>query len=66
MIAALPADQSGTAALAAGTVVTERNLQGRIDGLGTGVGEETLREASGRRCDNPFGQRHRLVVGHLK
>ena len=47
MVTPLTADQPGTTGIATGTMVTESNFKGSVDGLGTGVGEEGVIETFG-------------------
>src|SRR5690606_1397353 len=65
-VAALAADQPEALALAAGTVVGKRDLEGRIGRLGAGIGEEDARVALGRNLRKPLGELEGDRVAHLE
>src|SRR5690606_33042362 len=66
VVAALAADQPEALALAAGTVVGKRDLEGRIGRLGAGIGEEDARVALGRNLRKPLGELKGDRVAHLE
>ena len=66
VVTLLAANEAGAIALAAGTVIAQRNLQRRIDRLRAGVREEAVIYALGRHARDAFGESQRLVVRHLE
>mmetsp|Transcript_6064 Transcript_6064/g.24216 ORF Transcript_6064/g.24216 Transcript_6064/m.24216 type:complete len:373 (+) Transcript_6064:1199-2317(+) len=66
VVAALAADEPGAARLAAHAVVGDGHLQGGLDRLGAGVGEEHAVQPGRSDGCQPFGQLEGLGVGHLE
>ncbi len=66
VIRTFAADQAHALAFAARAVIAQRDLEGGVDGFGTGVRKEHLRVAGRRLLAQPFGQLERLWMAHLE
>ena len=66
VIAALAADQAEARALADGALIGERDLEGGLDRLGAGIGEEDVVDAGRHVGDQPRGQLEDLGMAHLE
>jgi hypothetical protein len=60
------ADEPDARTLASGAVIGARDLQSRIDGLRTGIGEENMVEARRRDLRNAPRQFERRRMAHLE
>ena len=66
VIAPLAADQAEPAALAARPMIGKRDLEGRLDRLRAGIGEEDVVDALRRELDEARGELEGLGMAHLE
>ena len=66
VIAPLPPDQPGLVPLPPGPLIGERDLQGRLHGLRSGIGEEHMVEPLGHQVGDPGGQLEGQGVGQVE